>query len=188
VLLLQTALASKSTSTRTRVWTLTTNVSIAENGHMQCSWPDGNVTYPTQLLGAVVHTYGPTARMHDTGAVASPLSPEAIVLGHADANTNRNGTGGDPYLPYDAARPSVDAGPVHPPTHQELYSLSFGYVPSLFQLPVDAQVRKRRWYLLWPWRDSCCSASMGLCAELFCYKHTSTSSPAHRMYLLPVEH
>lgn len=139
-MLLQTALASKSTSTRTRVWTLTTNVSIAENGHMQCSWPDGNVTYPTQLLGALVHTYGPTTRMHDNGAVASPLSPEAIVLGHADANTNRNGTASsDPYLPYDVAKASTNAGPVHPPTYQELYSLSFGYVPSLFQLPVNAQ-------------------------------------------------
>jgi hypothetical protein len=135
----QAALASKSTSTRTRVWTLINNVSIAENGDMQCSWPDGNVTYPTQLLGHVVHTHGPSARVHDSGAVASPLSPEAIVLGHADANTNRNGTpAADPYLPYDMAR-SHAAGSATGPPYEELYSLGFGYVPSLFQLPVDAQ-------------------------------------------------
>lgn len=105
---------------------------------MQCSWPDGNVTYPTQLLGHVVHTYGPSTRVHDSGSVASPLSPEAIVLGHADAITNRNGTpSADPYMPYDAARLHDVAAATGPP-YQELYALSFGYVPSLFQLPVDA--------------------------------------------------
>lgn len=104
---------------------------------MHCSWPDGNVTYPTQLLGPVVHTHGPSARVHDSGTAASLLSPEAIVLGHADANTNRNGTPAvDPYLAYDVAR-LQDVDPSGPP-YDELYSLNFGYVPSLFQLPVDA--------------------------------------------------
>lgn len=137
LLALQTALASKSTSTRTRVWTLINNISIAEDGIMQCPWPDGNVTYPTQLLGPVVHTYGPSARVHDTGSVASPLSPEAIVLGHADATSNRSGSAGaDPYLPYDLAG-FQERGSARPP-YKDLYALSFGYVPSLFQLPVDA--------------------------------------------------
>lgn len=137
---MQTALSSKSTSTRVRVWTLIRNVSIAAGGDMLCSWPDGNVTYPTQLLGPVVHTYGASARVHDSGSVASPLSPEAIVLGHADADTHRNGSdsaSADPYLPYDVAGWQGSGDDVTPP-YEELYSLNFGYVPSLFQLPVDA--------------------------------------------------
>jgi hypothetical protein len=137
---MQTALSSKSTSTRVRVWTLIRNVSITAGGDMLCSWPDGNVTYPTQLLGPVVHTYGPSARVHDSGSVASPLSPEAIVLGHADADTRRNGSdsaSADPYLPYDVAGWQGNGDDVIPP-YEELYSLNFGNVPSLFQLPVDA--------------------------------------------------
>lgn len=142
---LQTALASKSTSTRTRVWTLIKNVSIADAGGLQCPWPDGNITYPTQLLGPVVHTFGPSARVHDNGVVASPLSPEAIVLGHADADTHRNGAASssgdsvpaDPYLPYDVGGMQASAGAEAAP-YAELYALNFGYVPSLFQLPVDA--------------------------------------------------
>jgi hypothetical protein len=141
---LQTALLSRSTSTRTRVWTLINNVSIADDGNLQCTWPDGNVTYPTQLLGPVVHTHGPSARVHDKGAVASPLSPEAIVLGHADAVlSSRNGNGlnatplADPYQPYDMSDTRPDGVP-QPPYGQQ-FALSFGYLPRVFQLPADAQ-------------------------------------------------
>lgn len=152
---LQSALLSRSTSTRTRVWTLINNVSIADNGNMQCSWPDGNVTYPTQLLGPVVHTHGPSARVHDKGTVASPLSPEAIVLGHADAAlSNRNGNGNgngnglnatppppaDPYQyqSYDIGDMSAIEGGSKPPYDQQ-FALSFQYLPRVFQLPADAQ-------------------------------------------------
>jgi hypothetical protein len=135
----QSALSSRSTSTRMRVWSLINNVSIADDGHMQCSWPDGNVTYPTSLLGAVVHTYGPGARLHTQGAVASPLSPEAIVLGHADAaSTSRSSAGAAPPA-RSAASSQFDAGSPDAAAFGEDFALSFGYKPSLFQLPMDVQ-------------------------------------------------
>jgi hypothetical protein len=144
---LQTALLSRSTSTRTRVWMLINNVSIADDADMQCTWPDGNVTYPTQLLGPVVHTHGPSARVHDKGTVASPLSPEAIVLGHADAAlSSRNGNGNGPNAATRPADPyqSYDVGDMHhdgvtTPPYDQQFALSFGYLPRVFQLPVDAQ-------------------------------------------------
>lgn len=142
-LLLQNALSSRSTSTRTRVWTLINNVSIADKGQMLCPWPDGNITYVTQLLGPVVHTHGNGNRPHDSpGAVATPLSAEAIVLGQSGKGDGSNGTSNeeaaesDPYLPYDVGTSGV-GGPTSPP-FDELFALSFGYVPSLFQLPLDA--------------------------------------------------
>jgi hypothetical protein len=135
----QTALSSRSTSSRMRVWSLINNVSIADNGAMQCFWPDGNVTYPTQLLGAVVHTYGPGARVHTQGAVASPLSPEAIVLGHADAASTSRSSANSTASARGVAGSQFDAGSPDVAAFGEDFALSFGYKPSLFQLPVDAQ-------------------------------------------------
>lgn len=139
-LLLQNALSSRSTSTRTRVWTLINNVSIADKGQMLCPWPDGNITYVTQLLGPVVHTHGSSIRpYHSPGAVATPLSAEAIVLGQSgkgNGTSSEEAAASDPYLQYDEGTVGVD-GPTAPPS-DELFALSFGYVPSLFQLPIDA--------------------------------------------------
>ena len=119
------------------MWTLINNVTVAEDGRMQCSWPDGNITYSLQLLGPVVHTYGPSMRVHQArGAVADPLSPESIVLGHADASSNHStdDAAEDPDLPYDGGVAAEGSPPL-----AKLYALSFGYVPSMFQLPVSAQ-------------------------------------------------
>lgn len=127
---LQSALSSRSSSTRTRVWTLISNVSIADRGQMACAWPDSNITYPMQLMGQVVHTHGPFTHVH--GAMEGGSSTEAIVLSAAGAP---NSSAVDPYSAYDAVR----AAGLSTPPLSELYSVSFGYLPSLFQLPVDAQ-------------------------------------------------
>lgn len=128
LLLLQSALSSRSSSTRTRVWTLVNNISITDSGHLQCSWPDGNITYPMQLLGQVVHTFNMSSHVH---GVPDRRSTEGIVLGQAMANE-----GASTHAQQDGF--DVYGAPLSPPL-SELYSLSFGYMPDLFQLPADAQ-------------------------------------------------
>lgn len=121
------------------MWTLIGNVTLGDKGEAVCPWPDGNVTYPTQLLGPYVHTHGPSTRVFSGGsAVASPLSPEAIVLGHADAAHNRSSAAAavDLDVGYDQLQRD---GPSSATPLDEFYSLSFGYIPGLFQLPVEAQ-------------------------------------------------
>jgi len=98
---------------------------------MACAWPDGNITYPMQLLGQVVHTHGLLSHGH--GPMEGGSTTEAIVLSAADGNNSSAAV--DPYSAYDAVRA---AGLTTPPL-SELYAVSFGYLPSLFQLPVDAQ-------------------------------------------------
>jgi hypothetical protein len=144
--LLQKALSARSTSPNIRVWALTNNISIASKGQLQCAWPDGNVTYPTQLLGAVVqtHAYSLFAHLPAKRTSTSPLSPEAIVLGQADAasqlRSSLNTTSAlNPSMPHGMAGGEVsDTGSLQPQDGQR-FSLSLGYKSSLFELPPDAQ-------------------------------------------------
>lgn len=140
MLLVQSALSSKSSNTRTRVWTLISNITLADKGSMLCPWVDGNVTYPTQLLGPVVHTHGLSTRRIGTPTSSNAYSAEAVVLGHADAEAHRRSV--------DAGGTATDVSPVinlpangtepTAPPLQGLFSLSFGYQNDLFQLPPDA--------------------------------------------------
>lgn len=102
-------------STRVFVWRLLRNVSIGEGGQRTCDFVNGYIAAQTHLFGQVLPEYR--------------RQPES--------------DGEEPVFGLDPARSapdpvaSGDSGAATPPG-DEVYSLSFGYVPSVFDLPEDA--------------------------------------------------
>jgi hypothetical protein len=99
-------------STRMFVWRLLRNVSIGEGGQRTCNFP-GYIAAQTHLFGQVLPDY----RQQPTNDDESGLNPAKPA-------------------PDPAAAGSLEADT---PPGDHVYSLSFGYVPSAFELPEDAQ-------------------------------------------------
>ena len=109
-------------SSRVFVWRLLRNVSIGEHGERTCTFPSGYIASPTHLFGQVLADHKQQTPVADGG---DPM----VTLGF-EAGTSSSAT--TPAATSPAAPSPAPPGP-------ELHSLSFGYVPSFFDLPADAQ-------------------------------------------------
>jgi len=103
-------------SSRVFVWRLLNNVSIGENGQRSCTFQSGYVAAPTHMFGQVLSDQKHFRSAAAPGSIFGEVTPPA---------------GLDPGTSSAAA--------VTSPPGDEVYSLSFGYVSDVFELPADAQ-------------------------------------------------
>lgn len=105
-------------SSRMFVWRLLRNVSIGDDGKRTCAFQSGYIGAPTHLFGQVLTDY--------SSQQAVPANEDTTNVYGLDPATSA----ADPVaVPSVSGRPPGDG----------VYSLSFGYVPTLFELPADAQ-------------------------------------------------
>lgn len=106
------------------MWRLLKNVSLVDaDGRRACDFTSGFVAAPTHLFGQVIADY-------KRSTAASPTAGGLAALGVS--------TGPDDAPDADAGGPS-SAGDAALPHGDAFNSLSFGFIPGVFELPNDAQ-------------------------------------------------
>lgn len=154
---LQAAAAAHLGSNRTRVLTMLNNISLAQAGSSSCAWVDGNISTTTEIYGNRLpsrqshnHAHGVNketvemqlAQMSQNGSASPPQFPgPGFQPGSALAQPVRQQQQQQPSTDLDHDRPaevesSGQAAALAPGV--DVYSLDFGFVSGLLQLPDDA--------------------------------------------------